>query len=76
MSPPNWPMKCPKCHQVRLKPGPLQSSGPPNPNPRVNWHCEHCEFEAIEYVTFVTTPYCPFCKKRHVGGDTCLGHHP
>lgn len=21
-------------------------------------------------------PYCPFCKKRHVGGDTCLGHHP
>lgn len=21
-------------------------------------------------------PYCPFCKKRHAGGDTCMGHHP
>lgn len=21
-------------------------------------------------------PYCPFCRKRHVGGDTCLGHYP
>jgi hypothetical protein len=20
--------------------------------------------------------WCPFCKKPHVGGDTCMGHHP
>lgn len=20
--------------------------------------------------------WCPFCKKSHVGGDTCMGHHP
>lgn len=20
--------------------------------------------------------WCPFCKKRHVGGSTCMGHHP
>lgn len=20
--------------------------------------------------------WCPFCKRAHVGGDTCLGHHP
>lgn len=20
--------------------------------------------------------WCPFCKKAHVGGDTCMGHHP
>jgi len=21
-------------------------------------------------------PYCTFCKKRHRGGDKCMGHHP
>lgn len=21
-------------------------------------------------------PWCTFCKKHHVGGDTCMGHHP
>ncbi len=20
--------------------------------------------------------WCPFCKKEHVGGGTCMGHHP
>lgn len=22
------------------------------------------------------TPWCPFCKKDHIGGGTCMGHHP
>lgn len=39
------------------------------------------DFTEIErrFIAFhdaLDAPWCPFCKRHHVGGDTCLGHHP
>ena len=25
---------------------------------------------------WIKQAWCPFCKRAHIGGDTCMGHHP
>lgn len=31
---------------------------------------------ALRAAHAIKAPYCAFCKIHHVGGDTCMGHHP